>query len=154
VVKRRPPTRPTNSFKRHSSLQLLITDVETPEILDGFDLARVVAEQWPHICVIVASGAATPGLTTSPKAQGSLQSRFPQNWFTRSSGIIAIHLTCRIQLPFTQGRITDPLPRRIPDAYLFASLTSVRARIQPLCRISRRASCSLICFWYCGASFG
>ncbi|NSY14817.1 response regulator [Agrobacterium vitis] len=46
---------------RHSSLQLLFTDVQMPGDLDGFDLARVVAERWPHICVVIASGAAVPG---------------------------------------------------------------------------------------------
>jgi DNA-binding NtrC family response regulator len=46
---------------RHSSLELLFTDVEMPGELDGFDLARVVAERWPHIRVIIASGAVKPG---------------------------------------------------------------------------------------------
>lgn len=46
---------------RHSSLQLLFTDVEMPGELDGFDLARIVGERWPHISVVVASGAAVPG---------------------------------------------------------------------------------------------
>ncbi|WP_426130444.1 response regulator [Pararhizobium sp. PWRC1-1] len=45
----------------HSSLQLLFTDVQMPGNLDGFGLARVVAERWPHICVVIASGAAVPG---------------------------------------------------------------------------------------------
>ena len=46
---------------RHSSLQLLFTDVQMPGELDGFGLARVVAERWPHIRVVIASGAAFPG---------------------------------------------------------------------------------------------
>lgn len=46
---------------RHSSLQLLFTDVQMPGKLDGFDLARIVAKRSPHICVVVASGAAAPG---------------------------------------------------------------------------------------------
>ncbi|MCE6076813.1 response regulator [Agrobacterium vitis] len=46
---------------KHSSLQLLFTDVQMPGELDGFGLARVVAERWPHICVVIASGAAVPG---------------------------------------------------------------------------------------------
>lgn len=46
---------------KHSSLQLLFTDVEMPGELDGFSLARVVAKRWPHISVVVASGAAVPG---------------------------------------------------------------------------------------------
>ncbi|CAN7691128.1 hypothetical protein LJR098_002344 [Rhizobium sp. LjRoot98] len=45
-------------LNRHSSLQLVVTDVQTPGELDGFVLARVVAERWPHICVVIASGAA------------------------------------------------------------------------------------------------
>lgn len=46
---------------RHSSLELLFTDVQMPGELDGFGLARVVAERWPHIRVVIASGAAFPG---------------------------------------------------------------------------------------------
>lgn len=45
----------------HPSLQLLITDVQMPGQIDGFELARTVAIRWPHIQVIVASGAAMPG---------------------------------------------------------------------------------------------
>lgn len=47
-------------LEHHSSLQLLFTDVQMPGELDGFGLARRVQEQWPHICVIVASGMAKP----------------------------------------------------------------------------------------------
>ena len=32
-----------------------------PGDLDGFDLARVVAERWPPIRVIIDSGAVVPG---------------------------------------------------------------------------------------------
>jgi FixJ family two-component response regulator len=32
-----------------------------PGDLDGFQLARLVAERWPHVSVIVASGAVRPG---------------------------------------------------------------------------------------------
>jgi len=45
---------------RHSSLQLLFTDVQMPGKLDGFALARAVADRWPHICIVIASGAAVP----------------------------------------------------------------------------------------------
>lgn len=46
---------------RHSSLQLLFTDVQMPGDLDGFGLARIVAERWPHIRVVIASGAIIRG---------------------------------------------------------------------------------------------
>ncbi|WP_280519141.1 response regulator [Shinella curvata] len=48
-------------LERHSSLQLLFTDVQMPGRLNGLDLARQVEERWPHIQVIVASGACRPG---------------------------------------------------------------------------------------------
>lgn len=47
-------------LQRHPSLRLLVTDVETPGTMDGFELAREVADRWPHICVVVASGASRP----------------------------------------------------------------------------------------------
>ena len=47
-------------LKEHNSVQLLFTDVQTPGSIDGFELARNVADRWPDICVVVASGAAVP----------------------------------------------------------------------------------------------
>ena len=52
---------------RHPSVQLLFTDVQVPGELNGFDLARIVAERWPHIRVIIASGAAAPGPGDMPE---------------------------------------------------------------------------------------
>lgn len=48
-------------LESHPSLQLLFTDVQMPGQLNGFELARMVQERWPHIHVVVASGAARPG---------------------------------------------------------------------------------------------
>ncbi|WP_105416711.1 response regulator [Neorhizobium sp. T25_27] len=60
IVEARTADEAFEFLTRYSSLQLLFTDVQTPGHLDGFDLARKVADRWPHICVIVASGAAKP----------------------------------------------------------------------------------------------
>jgi CheY-like chemotaxis protein len=53
-------------LKQHSSLKLLFTDIQMPGDMDGLDLAKYVGEQWPHISVIVASGAVTPPLGALP----------------------------------------------------------------------------------------
>ena len=42
-------------------IQLLFSDVQMPPgELDGFDLARLCAERWPHIGILVASGQIEP----------------------------------------------------------------------------------------------
>lgn len=39
---------------------LLFSDVEMPGSFDGFGLARHVAEEWPHIEIVIASGQIVP----------------------------------------------------------------------------------------------
>lgn len=51
---------------QHNSVELLFTDAHTPGAIDGFELARNVAEDWPDICVVVASGAAMPTMGDLP----------------------------------------------------------------------------------------
>lgn len=47
-------------LERHPEVQLLFTDVQMPGACDGFALAREVARRWPHIAIVVVSGAARP----------------------------------------------------------------------------------------------
>ncbi|MCE4226575.1 response regulator [Methylobacterium sp. C25] len=47
--------------EHHASIVLLFTDVEMPGPMNGFGLARAVAEQWPHIGILIASGRYKPG---------------------------------------------------------------------------------------------
>ncbi|WP_280142206.1 response regulator [Rhizobium tibeticum] len=63
-------------LEKYSSLQLLFTDVQTGGDLDGFELARKVAERWPHIEVVVASGARTPKEGELPRNAAFIQKPF------------------------------------------------------------------------------
>jgi CheY-like chemotaxis protein len=46
---------------QRSDVQVLITDVEMPPgPLNGFDLARLTREQFPHIGVVIVSGKVRP----------------------------------------------------------------------------------------------
>jgi len=54
-------------LKLHSSLKLLFTDIQMPGNMDGIALANYVGEHWPHIRVVVASGAVTPPKDALPQ---------------------------------------------------------------------------------------
>lgn len=43
-----------------ADIVLLFTDVQMPGGRDGFDLAREVAERWPSVKILVASGRMMP----------------------------------------------------------------------------------------------
>jgi CheY-like chemotaxis protein len=62
----------------HPSLQLVFTDVQMPGEMSGFGLARRVAERWPHICVVVASGAAQPQPGQLPETARFIRKPFTQ----------------------------------------------------------------------------
>lgn len=57
-------------------VQLLFTDVQMPGSLDGFALARETARCWPHIKIMVASGAVTPGPDDMPEGAHFLSKPF------------------------------------------------------------------------------
>lgn len=43
-------------LEHHADVALVFTDVDMPGPIDGLELARVAAERWPHIPVLVTSG--------------------------------------------------------------------------------------------------
>jgi CheY-like chemotaxis protein len=49
-----------------ADVRALVTDVEMPGSLDGFTLARVVKQAWPHIGIVVTSGRMAPGPNDLP----------------------------------------------------------------------------------------
>ena len=52
-------------FETNADVRLLFTDVSMPGSMSGSDLARRVAERWPEVGIILASGRARPD-TLSP----------------------------------------------------------------------------------------
>jgi CheY-like chemotaxis protein len=49
-----------------AEVRALVTDVQMPGSLNGFTLARVVKQAWPHIGVVVTSGRMAPGPNDLP----------------------------------------------------------------------------------------
>ena len=47
-------------FETNSDIKLLFTDVSMPGSMSGSDLAHQVAERWPSVGIIVASGRPRP----------------------------------------------------------------------------------------------
>jgi CheY-like chemotaxis protein len=47
-------------FETNAEIKLLFTDVSMPGSMSGSDLARQVAERWPSVGIIVASGRPRP----------------------------------------------------------------------------------------------
>lgn len=44
------------TLKRRSDIQVLFTDIDMPGSIDGMELAHRVADKWPGISIIIASG--------------------------------------------------------------------------------------------------
>jgi CheY-like chemotaxis protein len=53
-------------LEQYSALRVLLTDIQMPEI-DGLTLARHVRAHWPHIGIIIASGALRPEIVELPE---------------------------------------------------------------------------------------
>jgi CheY-like chemotaxis protein len=47
-------------FEANNDIRLLFTDVSMPGSMSGSDLARLVAERWPTIGIIMTSGRPRP----------------------------------------------------------------------------------------------
>jgi CheY-like chemotaxis protein len=65
-----------------SSVRMLLTDVRMPGNIDGLALARITAEKWPWIRIVIASGVGEDGV---PRPDGAIL--LPKPW--RSADLIA-----------------------------------------------------------------
>jgi CheY-like chemotaxis protein len=48
-------------LKRRPDVKVVLTDVDMPGSLDGFEFARLVRQGWPEVGVLVISGKTAPG---------------------------------------------------------------------------------------------
>ncbi len=48
-------------LKRRSDVKAVLTDVDMPGSINGFEFARLVAQGWPDVGILVISGKAAPG---------------------------------------------------------------------------------------------
>ena len=69
---------------QRSDVQVLVTDVEMPPgPLDGFDLARLTREQFPHIGVVIVSGKVSPRPGDLPSGAHFVQKPYSATSLTR-----------------------------------------------------------------------
>jgi CheY-like chemotaxis protein len=64
-------------LEHRDDVQLVITDVNLPGVLNGLDLAAAVKARWPPINIVIATGYGAPGSDQIPA--GSLFVPKPYN---------------------------------------------------------------------------
>lgn len=53
-------------LEAHPEISVLFTDIEMPGSMDGMKLAAAVADRWPPVRIIVASGRVSPAAGELP----------------------------------------------------------------------------------------
>ncbi len=83
--------------EHHACVTLLFTDVQMPGLHDGFALARKVANAYPHISIVVASGRPGPDRTICRTERTSSQSHLA--WTSCITTCTRFCLTIRSRTP-------------------------------------------------------
>jgi DNA-binding response OmpR family regulator len=60
-------------LRSRSEIVIVLTDVDMPGSLDGFEFSRLVKQGWPEVGVLVISGKTQPGPGDLPPAVGFIQ---------------------------------------------------------------------------------
>lgn len=68
VIEARTADEAFRFLEGHNSLRLVVTDIQTGGTMDGCELAREIKKRWPHICVVVVSGAERPDESDLPSS--------------------------------------------------------------------------------------
>jgi Response regulator containing CheY-like receiver, AAA-type ATPase, and DNA-binding domains len=90
-------------LQEHSeSIILLFSDVEMPGDIDGFALARRVADEWPHIEIVISSGRLKPAPGDMPERATFISKPFDHN---------TVHDHLRRTLP--DGKKPEPLIKAV-----------------------------------------
>ncbi|HVL71294.1 MAG TPA: response regulator [Beijerinckiaceae bacterium] len=55
------------TLRQRADVRVVLTDVDMPGSLDGFEFARLVAQGWPEVGVLVISGKTVPHPGDLPK---------------------------------------------------------------------------------------
>ncbi|HEX8413790.1 MAG TPA: response regulator [Sphingomicrobium sp.] len=88
--------------ERAESIVLLFSDVDMPGQTDGFALARYVAEHWPWIEIVIASGRRLPAHGDMPEEATFLRKPFNTQM---------VHAHLRRALP--DGKKPEPLNKAV-----------------------------------------
>jgi two-component system, response regulator PdtaR len=67
-------------LRHRPDVEVVLTDVDMPGSIDGFEFARLAAQGWPDVRVVVISGKTTPGPEDLPEEAVFLAKPFrPEN---------------------------------------------------------------------------